>query len=369
MYKNLTTVPQASSAIYFSSTNILPEFNALGSFTPKTLSEKLKTPSGRKDNPTIDVLSEIIYWYRPSKSGQSKFNGIDLQISYAQLQENCGYSRRAIAYSLVKLEKLGLVKRNFRTIRTQKTLCSNVLFISINKPALLEFMNLNTPLQASVQATSQTPPYCKICKTYTKNKIISIDISKPHIEEIVDKYDLSSPEIPDSSTGNNLSPVDPPPNKPIYTTKKPKIDPFQYLTESKCKELNLKARRYFSSAATRGMMRRIISQRAIDKQPPLSFIRPEHLEKYVITALASEKLREKDDWLLSKYNLEEHCMARERGERFVELSDSQIREKFKAQWSKDYSKEDTKPDSCPDEFPITNFIGIGDILAKMMIKR
>jgi hypothetical protein len=55
-----------------------------------------------------------------------------LQRSYKDLEDLSGLTRDQIKKSLQRLEKLGLIKRVFRNIKSQSTNLSNVMFIEIN---------------------------------------------------------------------------------------------------------------------------------------------------------------------------------------------------------------------------------------------
>jgi hypothetical protein len=110
-----------------------------------------------------------------------------------------------------------------------------------------------------------------------------------------------------------------------YKKNQEPINIKNYLTDEKCYELNHKANRKFTGASTRGLMRRIESYRRKKGASEFRFFNPQKLDEYVVRCLRSEVVRESRQWLLSGYNHEEHCRARERGERFILEPDKQLK--------------------------------------------
>lgn len=96
----------------------------------------------------INILSDIVYWYRPSEirdesTGQilgykKKFSSDMLQRSYNQFAElfgcSCGQAKEAIVF----LEKLGVINRIFRDLIINGVACNNVLFINLDVKCLKE---------------------------------------------------------------------------------------------------------------------------------------------------------------------------------------------------------------------------------------
>lgn len=60
-----------------------------------------------------------------------RFDDDILQLSYAQIAERFGCSKREATDAVVTLEKLGLIEREFRTICINGVNTSNVLFINL----------------------------------------------------------------------------------------------------------------------------------------------------------------------------------------------------------------------------------------------
>lgn len=122
----------------------LQEINFQGNIIPCSWKNHLKL-NNRVDLNSMYILSEIIFWYRPvilrDEFGQDKyfqkFKSDLLQKSYSQLESSLGLTKKQIQDSLDRLEKLGLVKRHFRTIHVQVPsttdfrALNNVMYIEI----------------------------------------------------------------------------------------------------------------------------------------------------------------------------------------------------------------------------------------------
>jgi len=114
-----------------------------GNVIPHTWYENIRLEStGKPDLIAITLLSEIVYWYRPSyvkeeESGRligmnKKFKADALQRSYDSFVAQFGFSKKQVREAMDRLEQLGLIIRDFRTISKNGTSLSNVLFISLN---------------------------------------------------------------------------------------------------------------------------------------------------------------------------------------------------------------------------------------------
>lgn len=96
----------------------------------------------------MTILGEIAYWYRPIVIKDEKTNKIIgfrkkfaadlLQLSYPDLVDKFGFSRNEVYNAMVFLEKLGVIKRYFRTINTKLGKVPNVMYIDISCKKLYE---------------------------------------------------------------------------------------------------------------------------------------------------------------------------------------------------------------------------------------
>lgn len=122
--------------------NAIGALNFEGNIIPIEWLKHIRLPSNKPDLVSIFLLSEIVYWYRPTTirdefsgriiSYKKKFRADLLQKSYKDLEELFGLTKDQIKDSLQRLEKLNLIKRVFRNITYQGSSLTNVMFIQIN---------------------------------------------------------------------------------------------------------------------------------------------------------------------------------------------------------------------------------------------
>lgn len=113
-----------------------------GNTIPHTWYENIRLDSGKPDLIAIIILAEIVYWHRPTfvrdeLTGEllgvkKRFNADLLQRSYESFEKQFGITKRQAKDAIVRLEKLGIIKRHFRTINPHGTPLSNVLFIELS---------------------------------------------------------------------------------------------------------------------------------------------------------------------------------------------------------------------------------------------
>lgn len=116
------------------------ELHLTGNIVPSIWYKTIKKSTGKAAILSINILSDVIYWYRPieirnQESGdfveyRNKFHGDVLQKSYRQYSDFFGVSERQIKSAIDLLVKKGLVKRFFRNIILENgTHLSNVMYI------------------------------------------------------------------------------------------------------------------------------------------------------------------------------------------------------------------------------------------------
>lgn len=138
--------------------------NFEGNIIPIEWFSEVRLPNNKPDLVSIILLSDIIYWYRPSiirdelsgkvLSYKKKFKSDLLQKGYKELEELFGFSSKQIREAFIRLEGLGLIKRIFRTIESKGAKLSNVMFIKIFPNKIVEITSHN-PI--SLQANSSFP--------------------------------------------------------------------------------------------------------------------------------------------------------------------------------------------------------------------
>lgn len=124
----------------------IEKLNISGNIVPlnwfKTIRhESKKGKAGKPYLLAINILSDIVYWYRPRKirdemtgeliGYEKRFKADMLQRSYQQFSEMFGCSKREATNAITRLEKIGVLKRHFRTIRSEEFVANNVLFIEL----------------------------------------------------------------------------------------------------------------------------------------------------------------------------------------------------------------------------------------------
>jgi hypothetical protein len=160
-----------------------------GNIIPAEWYSSILTASGKPYSIAISILAEIVYWYRPVVKRdeeklnriylKKKFNADLLQINYAQLHEKFGYSKDQSRRAMDVLENKGLIRRELRSVQTERGCLGNVMFVDLNVDRLIEitYPNKNpyTKFHTRVSEKSNEiagknqQAIAKKPKTYTKN--------------------------------------------------------------------------------------------------------------------------------------------------------------------------------------------------------
>ena len=119
-----------------------------GNIIPEAWYHTIVSDKGKVNLNAICLLAEICYWYRPKIESneatgtvtyKKKFSDKDyLQKNYKQLCEKFGLSIKQCRDALIFLENLGVVKRVFRTVKTDSGPIPNVMYISLDPKVLRE---------------------------------------------------------------------------------------------------------------------------------------------------------------------------------------------------------------------------------------
>jgi len=161
--------------------------NFEGNIIPVEWLNQIRLPNNKPDLISIFLLSDIIYWYRPTTvrdeiSGKvvgyrKKFKSDILQKGYSDLEDLFGLTKDQIKRSLRRLEELNLIKRIFRNISSNGSSLANVMFIQIfpsniskiTEKKLTTDLKNKTPVDicTEVCANLHTPP-CINHHTYTE---------------------------------------------------------------------------------------------------------------------------------------------------------------------------------------------------------
>ena len=179
----------------------MAEINISGNIIPQTWYGTILRPNGKPYLLAIVILSDIVYWYRPTEmrdeqSGRlvgwkKKFKADLLQKSYQQYADLFGESKRSVKAAMDHLQELGVVKRVGRDIQTEEgAVLYNVTFLELNVTRLRE---LTFPSEEGVQNNVGT--HTKLCTTNTENTTKtttenSINQEKVNEEEMSSSYQM-----------------------------------------------------------------------------------------------------------------------------------------------------------------------------------
>jgi len=120
----------------------MTNFGITGNVIPHAWYRTIVKDNGRPHLLAIELLADIVYWYRPQEirdehTGhllryQKKFSGDMLQKSYDQYATFFGEKKRIIKEAMDVLVKLGVVKRQLRTIETDFVKLPNIMFLDFD---------------------------------------------------------------------------------------------------------------------------------------------------------------------------------------------------------------------------------------------
>lgn len=118
------------------------KLNISGNVIPQMWYRTIVRESGKPNLTAIIILADIVYWYKPTElrdenTGQvvavkKKFKADLLQRSYQQISEQFGISKKEATNAIIFLEKLGVVKRVFRTVNINGLVVNNVLYLELD---------------------------------------------------------------------------------------------------------------------------------------------------------------------------------------------------------------------------------------------
>lgn len=124
----------------------LAQMQITGNVIPQIWYKTIRKATGKPNLNAIVILADIVYWYRPVEirdegSGaligyRKRFKGDLLQRSYQQIADQFGITKRDATNAVVELEKLGVVKRVFKTLNVEGISIPNVLFLELDAKAL-----------------------------------------------------------------------------------------------------------------------------------------------------------------------------------------------------------------------------------------
>ena len=118
----------------------MAKINLEGNIIPQQWYRHITYPSGKPNPIAVTLLAEIVYWYRPvierdPITGEvigyrKKFKGDKLQRSYQSFADQFGFTKRQVQDAMKRLVELGLIRIEFRNIKTETGLIlTNVMYV------------------------------------------------------------------------------------------------------------------------------------------------------------------------------------------------------------------------------------------------
>ena len=193
-----------------------------GNVIPEVWYKTIVSSNGRVNLLAINILAEIVYWYRPMEirdemtgdvTWKKKFADDDyLQRNYTKICEKYNVSTKQAREALIVLETLGVVKRHFRTIQTEMGKIPNVMYIELIPDVLYKLTypepkdeneKTSSPSDEEVFTKKETCPSPEVM-TNTKNttetttKITTTAQARDVVDQALDVFNplgLSKKEI------------------------------------------------------------------------------------------------------------------------------------------------------------------------------
>lgn len=139
-----------------------------GNVIPVSWYQTIRKTTGKPNLAAIVILADIVYWYRAVEirdemTGQliglkKKFQSDLLQRSYQQIADQFGITKRDATNAVVELEKLGVIRRVFRTQQINGRLFSNVLFLALDVEILEKLTYPEQAEEKLPEARGRCPP-------------------------------------------------------------------------------------------------------------------------------------------------------------------------------------------------------------------
>lgn len=161
--------------------------NISGNVIPQLWYSTITRPNGKPYLLAITLLSDIVYWYRPTEvrdeqSGRvvgwkKRFKGEMLQKTYQQYAELYGESKRSVKAALDRLEELGIIRKEFHDIPYENgIIIYNVMYIALNTDILRKFTYSENALemeeeQEANKEDKEEQHNTEGCSTYIQNDV------------------------------------------------------------------------------------------------------------------------------------------------------------------------------------------------------
>lgn len=133
----------------------IEKISITGNVVPPSWYQAIKTKSGKTALLAINILADVVYWYRPTVirdeetgaiiSKSKKFKSDKLQRQYSQIVDFLGCSKEQAKEAVDLLVDLGLITREFRTVKTGTMILNNVMFLEPIPPRIEEITYRPSP--------------------------------------------------------------------------------------------------------------------------------------------------------------------------------------------------------------------------------
>lgn len=182
----------------------LMELNISGNVIPHSWYSTIIRDNGKPYLNAIIILSDIVYWYRPSEirdeytggvTGiKKRFRGNYLQRNYQQLADQFGISKKEARSALQKLEAIGVIRRHLSSVASGNGVLSNVLYIELVPGVLQQLTYPETYPDKAKESFSET---------YTTKRVQMKGFTILPVE----KQEENLPPVPEKTQGKELAPV------------------------------------------------------------------------------------------------------------------------------------------------------------------
>lgn len=122
------------------------QMSITGNVIPPSWFQCIKLPNGRPNLPAIIILSDFLYWFRPTRlrdeetghplPSRQKFKADKLHRTYSTLAEQYGFGKDQVRDACHFLQEMGLITIELRTVEANGRMLPNATFFDIIPDAI-----------------------------------------------------------------------------------------------------------------------------------------------------------------------------------------------------------------------------------------
>ena len=176
-----------------------------GNVIPLSWYRHITRPNGKPYSIAIELLADLVWWYRPVEerdelSGEligykKKFKADLLQRSYGAFSKVYGYTKDQVRDALERLQEIGLIYRDFRTIDLGGgRQANNVLYIGIYPQAIKKITYTLSDLNPIASPERIREPIGKESDTNTDNHLTRLKDNKD-FGKVVSKWESATGQL------------------------------------------------------------------------------------------------------------------------------------------------------------------------------